>query len=106
LEYYNCPGTESRTSSAGRWDAHKKLRADGIDDDGQSSNGMDDMSQRAFYAGPGFLAAPELSIAPHAIFVHAPRCCVMRTAKMFVICTCYLFVICVLLDMHFARSDF
>nr|TKW07504.1 hypothetical protein SEVIR_7G311500v2 [Setaria viridis] len=67
------PGTGSRASSAERWDAHKKPRppqAGGIDDeDGQSSTGSNDMElymppQRAFYAGPGFLASPEPSMLP------------------------------------------
>nr|TKW22286.1 hypothetical protein SEVIR_4G219100v2 [Setaria viridis] len=60
----------------GAWDAHKKPRlpqAGGIDDDdGQSSTGSNDMElnldelslQRAFYAGPGFLASPEPSMLP------------------------------------------
>ncbi|CAL4904160.1 unnamed protein product [Urochloa decumbens] len=66
------PVTVSRASSAERWDAHKKPRppqAGGVDDDGQSSTGsndmeLDDMPRRAFYAGPGFLASPEPSMLP------------------------------------------
>ncbi|RCV36539.1 hypothetical protein SETIT_7G326900v2 [Setaria italica] len=78
------PGTGSR---AERWDdAHKKPRppqaGGGIDDeDGQSSStGSNDMEldmppQRAFYAGPGFLASPEPGMLPmpSSLLMHAPR---------------------------------
>ncbi|CAN6335598.1 unnamed protein product [Urochloa humidicola] len=76
--------TVSRASSAERWDAHKKPRppqVGGIDDDGQSSTGSNDMElympPRAFYAGPGFLASPEPSMLPPiAIVAHGARRCV------------------------------
>jgi hypothetical protein len=67
--------TASRASSAERWDAHLKkpcpLQGGGSDDvDGQSSTGsndmeLDDVPQRAFDSGPGFVASsPEPSMLP------------------------------------------
>ncbi|KAL6883755.1 hypothetical protein ACP4OV_011169 [Aristida adscensionis] len=67
------------SSSAARWDVHKKPRslqaAVVLVDDGESSSGSNDVElegeppQRAFYAGQGFVAAPEPTMLPMPAFL-------------------------------------
>ncbi|KAF8664732.1 hypothetical protein HU200_054451 [Digitaria exilis] len=73
-------GRASTSSAAERWDAHKKPPVAELDDGESSSTGSNDVEldmlmpqqptpRSLYYAGPGFIAAPEPSMLPLPSFL-------------------------------------